>query len=139
MKRAGTYADVFIFPADTPTTYYHYAKDKIRAYAEAAGRDPDAMRYASTMWTCLGSSREQATAVANRIIPEMLSVPWVVPDNACYGMGTPEDCIETAEEFADLGVSHILMNPCCEYEEVTAQTEQFGREVNSHFRSGVAS
>ena len=139
LKRAGTYADVFIFPADTPTTYYPYAQDKIRAYAEASGRDPDAIRYASTMWTCLGSSREQATAVANRIIPEMLSVPWVVPDNACYGMGTPEDCIETAEQFADLGVSHILMNPCCDYEEVTAQTEQFGREVNSHFRSGVAS
>ena len=139
LKRAGTYADVFIFPADTPTTYYVYAKDKIRAYAEAAGRDPDTIRYASTMWTCLGSSREQATAVANRIIPEMLSVTWVVPDNACYGMGTPEDCIETAEQFADLGVSHILMNPCCDYEEVTAQTEQFGREVNSHFRSAVAS
>ena len=139
LKRAGTYADVFIFPADTPTTYYPYAKDKVRNYAEAAGRNPDSIGYASTMWTCLGSSREKAIEVANRIIPEMLSVPWVVPDNACYGMGTPEDCIATAEEFADLGVSHIIMNPCCDYEEVTAQTEQFGREVIPHFNSQVPS
>ena len=57
MKRAGTYADVFIFPADTPTTYYPYAKDKVRSYAEAAGRDPEAIGFASTMWTCLGSSQ----------------------------------------------------------------------------------
>ena len=139
MKRAGTYADVFIFPADTPTTYYPYAKNKIRSYAEAAGRDPDSVGYASTMWTCLGASKEKATEVANRIIPEMLSVPWKVPDNACYGMGTPEDCIATAEEFADLGVSHLIMNPCCDFEDVTAQTEQFGREVIPHFRSGDAS
>ncbi len=135
MKRAGTYADVFIFPADTPTTYYPYAKDKVRAYAEEAGRDPDAIGFASTMWTCLGSTRERAIDVANRIIPEMLSVPWVVPENACYGMGTPEDCIATAEEFKDLGVSHIIMNPCCDYEEVTAQTERFGREVVPHFQT----
>ena len=60
-----------------------------------------------TMWTCLGPTREKAKAVANRVIPEMLKVPWVVPDNACYGMGTPEDCVETAEQFADL-VCHIF-------------------------------
>ena len=135
MKRAGTYADVFIFPADTPTTYYPYAKDKVRSYAEAAGRDPEAIGFASTMWTCLGSSREKAIDVANRIIPEMLSVPWVVPQNACYGMGTSEDCIATAEEFKELGISHIIMNPCCDYEDVTAQTEQFGREVVPHFQT----
>ena len=54
LKRAGTYANVFIFPADTPTSYYPYAKEKVRSYAEAAGRDPDAIGYAGTMWTCLG-------------------------------------------------------------------------------------
>ena len=129
LKRAGTYADVFIFPANTPIDYYPGAKERIRAYAETAGRNPDAMRYAGTMWTCLGPTREKAKAVANRVIPEMLKVPWVVPDNACYGMGTPEDCVETAEQFADLGVSHLLLAPCCEPEETTAQIEQFGREV----------
>lgn len=137
LKRAGRYADVFIFPADTPTSYYPYAKEKVRAHAEAAGREAGGVGFASTMWTCLGRSREEATGVANRIIPEMLSVPWKVPDDACYGMGTPEDCIATAEEFADLGVSHLIMNPCCDYEEVTTQTEQFGREVISHFGAGV--
>ena len=135
LKRAGTYADVFIFPADTPTSCYPYAKGKVRSYAEAAGRDPNSIGFASTMWTCLGPSREKAIDVANRVIPELLSVPWKVPDNACYGMGTPEDCIATAEEFADLGVSHLIMNPCCDYEEVAAQTEQFGREVIAHFTS----
>ena len=134
LKRAGTYADVFIFPADTPTSLYPSAKEKIRAYAETAGRDPDAIRYACTIWTCLGPTREQAKATANRVIPQMLSVPWEVPDNACYGLGTPEDCIETIEEFADLGVSHLLLAPCCEPEDATAQTEQFGREVVSHFK-----
>lgn len=134
LKRAGAYADVFIFPADTPTNYYPGAKEKIRAYAEAAGRDPDAIRYACTIWTCLGATRDQARATANRVIPKMLGVPWVVPDNACYGLGAPEDCIATVEEFADLGVSHLLLAPCCEPEETTAQTEQFGREVVPYFK-----
>ena len=134
LKRAGTYADVFIFPADTPTSYYAGAKEKIGAYAEAAGRDPDAIRYACTIWTCLGESREEARATANRVIPQMIGVPWEVPDNACYGLGTPEDCIATVEEFAGLGVSHLLLAPCCPPDETTAQTEQFGREVVSYFR-----
>ena len=134
LKRAGTYADVFIFPADTPTDYYPGAREKIRKYAEAAGRDPCAIRYASTLWTCLASTREEAKAIANREITRSLQVPWVVPDNACYGLGTPEDCIATVEEFADLGVSHLLLAPCCPPEEITAQTEQFGREVVSHFK-----
>ena len=134
LKRAGTYANVFIFPADTPTSYYPYTKEKVRSYAEAAGRDPDAIGYAGTMWTCLGPTREQAKATANRVIPKMLSVPWVVQENACYGLGTPEDCIATAEQFADLGVSHLILAPCCDPEETTAQTEQFGREVIPHLK-----
>lgn len=134
MKRAGAYADVFIFPADTPTDYYPGAKEKIRNYAGAAGRDPGDIRYASTLWTCLASSREEAKAIANREITRSLQVPWVVPDNACYGLGRPEDCIETVEEFAGLGVSHLLLAPCCEPEDTTAQTEQFGREVVSYFK-----
>ena len=134
LKRAGTYADVFIFPADTPTTCYPDAKEKIRTYAEAAGRNPDAIRYACTIWTCLGSTREQAKDTANRVIPQMLGVPWEVPDNACYGLGAPKDCIATIEEFADLGVSHLILAPCCPIEETTDQIEQFGREVVSHFK-----
>ena len=78
--------------------------------------------------------REQAKATANRVIPKMLSVPWVVQDNACYGLGTPEDCIATADLFADLGVSHLILAPCCDPEETTAQTEQFGREVIPHLK-----
>lgn len=134
LKRAGTYADVFIFPADTPTDRYPEAKEKIRAYAEAAGREPGAIGYASTLWTCLASTREEAKAIANREITRSLGVPWVVPDNACYGLGRPEECIATVEEFAGLGVSHLLLAPCCEPEETTNQVEQFGREVVSHFR-----
>ena len=50
------------------------------------------------------------------------------------GLGTLEDCIETTEQFAYLGVSHLILAPCCDPEETTAQTEQFGREVVPHFK-----
>ena len=61
----------------------------------------------------------------------MLSVPWVVQDNACYGLGTPEDCIATADQFADLGVSHLILAPCCDPEETTAPDRTIRPRSNS--------
>ena len=87
LKRAGTYADVFIFPADTPTDYYPGAKEKIRKYAEAAGRDPGDIRYASTLWTCLASSREEAKAIANREITRCYKSPGWSPTTPATGSG----------------------------------------------------
>lgn len=133
LRRAARHADTFIFPADTPPGLYKETQDAVREYASSYGRDPNSIKWAGTLWTCMGDSKIEAQNVANRQIESMLGVPWDVQLDRSYGLGTPEDCIESIERFAELGISHFIITQCCPPSESAEQLEAFAREVIPHF------
>jgi len=45
LRRCGMYGNTFIFPADTPKSFYLEIKKKVKQYAETAGRDPDKIEW----------------------------------------------------------------------------------------------
>ncbi len=134
LRRAARHADTFIFPADTPSGLYKETQDAIRALAASYGRNPDSIKWAGTLWTCLGETKAQARKMAQQQIEAALGVPWDVKLDRSYGLGTPEDCIESIERFAELGISHFIITQCCPPSESAKQLETFSSEVIPHFK-----
>ncbi len=134
LRRAARHADTFIFPADTPAGLYEETQDTIRELAASYGRNPDSIKWAGTLWTCLGETKAQARKMAQQQIEAALGVPWEVLPDRSYGLGTPEDCIESIERFAELGISHFIITQCCPPAESAQQLETFSSEVIPHFK-----
>ena len=59
VRRTGRLGDGFI-PSSVPASRYAAEREKVRAYAEQAGRDPDAIEFGTVLWFCLDDDRERA-------------------------------------------------------------------------------
>lgn len=126
LKRAATRGDgwltYFYKPEDFKRSW-----DKIRNFAEEAGRDPDKVRNASQLPIMVGPSRE---AVEERMM-EWLNAEWDFPENSdCTResaiMGSPEECIEQLRAHQEAGVQKIIFVP---YKYEDEQVEVIAREI----------
>ncbi len=86
------------------------------------------------MWVCLGDNKSEARETANTEIQKLLRIPWDVQPDRSYGLGTPQDCIESIQRFVDLGLSHLMFAPCCPPEQILHQYEVLAREVIPYFK-----
>ena len=59
VRRTGRLGDGFI-PSSVPASRYAAEREKVRAYAEQAGRDPDDIEFGTVLWFCLDDDRERA-------------------------------------------------------------------------------
>lgn len=134
LRRVARYGDGF-FLHDTPIAGYQQAQTKIMEYAESYGRDPHGIQWACDMWTCLGDSKEKARKSVKAELERQFGVPWDVQPENCYALGTPADCIETIQGYADLGITHIVFAPMCPPDQILDQCSVFAKEVIPHFRS----
>ena len=127
VRRTGKLADGFI-PSSIPASRYAAERDKVRAYAEAAGRDPDAIEFAAVLWFCLDDDRERAWKML-----ETESNRWERDRPTVRGQanvsGRAGDCVEAVQEYADAGVTHLVLNAAVPPESVMDQYDQFAREV----------
>ncbi len=135
LRRAGRFGNGFL-THDTPLEGYRQAQAKIKEYAESYGRAMDGFEWATDIYTYLDDSKDQAV---NKLAAEMKERPMfsaeLHPENG-YGLGTPGDIIEAIEQYADLGVNHIILFPACPPERVMGEYEALAREVIPHFRNG---
>jgi probable F420-dependent oxidoreductase len=111
LRRAATLGDGWI-------TYFYPAGSfarswaKIRAFAEAAGRDPDSLRNAAQLPLCIGSSYEQCTREADEYVAEYFDTPaWSEASAASAIRGTPEQCAEQLAAHLQAGVQHVVFCP----------------------------
>ena len=127
VRRTGRLGDGFI-PSSIPVSRYAAERQKVRAYAEKAGRDPDGITFAAVLWFCLDDDRERAWKVL-----EAESNYWRRDRLAARGQanvsGRAEDCVEAIQEYADAGVTHLVLNAGVPLERTVEQYEQFAREV----------
>ena len=128
LRRSARYADGF-FSHDTPVEGYRQAQDKIKEYANSYGRDPHDIQRACILWTCLGDSKDEALETVATQFERRFGVSWDVQPENGYALGTPRDCMETIQQYIDVGISHIIFYPMCSPDQILHQYEVFAKEV----------
>ena len=127
VRRTGRLGDGFI-PSSVPVSRYAAEREKVRAYAEQAGRDPDAIEFGTVLWFCLDDDRERAWKIL-----EMESDRWRIDRPTIRGQanvsGHAEDCVAAIQEYVDAGVTHFVMYAAVPPSQTMQQYEQFAREV----------
>ena len=128
LRRTARYGDGFLIH-DISLEDYRQVQDKIRRYADSYGRDPQEIQWACNIWTYLGDSKDQAlNMVATEMERRSGVSPHVQPEKS-YALGTATDCIETIQEYVDLGITHLVIFPMCSPGQVLGQYEVFARDV----------
>lgn len=101
--------------------------DKIRSFAQEAGKDPDKLLNASQLPIRIGKSKE---AVRDEMM-EWLNKEWDFPEHSDCSresaiMGSVDECIAQLREHVDAGVQKIIFVP---YKYQTDQVETIAREI----------
>jgi len=126
LKRVAERSDGWLTYFYAPDDFRH-AWDKIRGFAEQAGRDPDALENVAQLALCVGDSFEAADRRVRRYIDDYFDLPeWSESTAESAIRGTPEQCAEQIAEHVAAGVQHICLVPC-DYEQ--EQVERFAAEV----------
>ncbi|MEE8274492.1 MAG: TIGR03619 family F420-dependent LLM class oxidoreductase [Alphaproteobacteria bacterium] len=126
LKRAATRGDGWLTYFYTPEDFTK-SWNKVRNFAEEAGRDPDALVNCNQLPIMVGASR----AAVEGPMMEWLHTEWdfaswsdSTADSAI--MGTPEECVEALQAQIDVGVQKIIFVP---YKYETEQVEIIAREI----------
>ena len=132
LNRAARFADGFIY--DAPAQIYGEAKDRISERAASIGRNPDEIEWACWMFTCLGSSKEEAWDSLKGVMSSVLDRPLGDGSGGCYAFGTPDDCIETIQEYIDIGVTHFCISAKCPPEQMLDLYQSIASDVIPRLR-----
>jgi alkanesulfonate monooxygenase SsuD/methylene tetrahydromethanopterin reductase-like flavin-dependent oxidoreductase (luciferase family) len=133
LKRAATVGDGWLTYFYTPEAF---AKSwtKIRAFAEEAGKDSNALKSAAQLPIMVGPSR---AAVEGEMM-DWLNKEWDFPSNSDCSrdsaiMGTVDECVEQLEAHHEVGVQKIIFVP---YKYEMSQVETIAREILPRLRKG---
>jgi len=114
-------------------TYFYTAESfgrawqKIRAFAEAAGRDPDELKNVAQLPFCVADSYESADRSVRQFLDDYFDVaPWSESTPESSIRGTPEQCAEQLSEHVAVGTQHIVLVP---YNYELDQVDRFAAEV----------
>ena len=126
LKRAGGVGDGWL-------TYYYtvegFAKswDKVRQFAEEAGKDPDTLRSINQLPIYIGKSRDDVKDLMQEwLTTEWDFAGWSDSTAASAVIGTVDDCIEQLQAHLDVGVQQITLVP---YRFDREQIEQIAEEI----------
>jgi alkanesulfonate monooxygenase SsuD/methylene tetrahydromethanopterin reductase-like flavin-dependent oxidoreductase (luciferase family) len=128
INRVATLGDGF-HPTDVPVEGYAAAINQIEGIAAGQGRDVD-FDGACNMWLNIGANKNDAlAAVQSAFNSRFGDDAWEAHPEDCYALGTPADCIETIERYADVGVRTFVMNVLTNPEGLLPTLETFSKEV----------
>jgi probable F420-dependent oxidoreductase len=128
MKRAARLGDAY-FPYLFSPERYRESLAKVRAFAEAEGRDPSTIQGAIFQFIALADTYEEARQRANQELSLRYNQPFdTIVDRYCV-LGTPEQCAERLAEYVEAGVSHFCLVPIGPPTELPAHLETYARQV----------
>lgn len=111
LKRAGVAGDGWL-------TYYYTAEgfkkswDKVRRFAEEAGKDPEALKSINQLPIYVGKDRKELEApMYEWLTTEWDFAGWSDSTTESAIMGTPDECIEQLQEHIKAGVQQITLVP----------------------------
>jgi probable F420-dependent oxidoreductase len=133
LRRAGTLGDgwlAYFYAADS----FRRSWEKVRAFAEQAGRDPDALHNLSQLVICVDDSFEDADRRARAFMDAYFDTPpWSEATQDHAIRGTPEQCAEQLAQHVEAGVRHVALVPT---EYAPEQVEAVASDVLPKLRSG---
>jgi alkanesulfonate monooxygenase len=131
LKRVATKSDGWLTYFYTPASFTK-SWNKIRQFAEEAGRDPDTLATCNQLPIMVGKSKEAVAGPLN----EWLRKEWDYsewsessPDSAV--MGTVDECVEQLRAHLDVGVQRIIFVP---YKYEMEQAEIIAKEIIPRLR-----
>jgi probable F420-dependent oxidoreductase len=111
LQRVATKSDGWLTYFYTPESFAG-AWERIRAFAEQAGRDPDSLENVAQLPICVDDSFEAADRRARAYIDEYFDLPeWSESSAESAIRGTPEDCAEQLARQFEAGVQHVCLCP----------------------------
>ena len=126
LKRAGVVGDGWL-------TYYYTVEgfkkswDKVRRYAEEAGKDPDLLRSINQLPIYIGKSRSEVEApMYEWLTTEWDFAGWSDSPTDSAVLGTVDECVEQLQAHIDAGVQQITLVP---YQFEMDQIEQIAAEI----------
>jgi probable F420-dependent oxidoreductase len=133
LKRAGRLGNGWVSYVVTPERYTQ-SLEKIRAAAEAAGRDLAGFATAHLTFITVGKDHARAKATwVGRLSKRYNQDFGPLADK--YGIiGTPSRCIEQIERFAEAGCRYFLLNAISDLADEGEQIEMMASEILPHFR-----
>jgi probable F420-dependent oxidoreductase len=133
LDRAGRQGEGWVSYVVQPERYARSVQ-RIRAAAEAAGRDLDGFAWAHLTFISLGRDHEAAERTWVRLLSRRYAQDFG-PLARKYGIiGTPEQCVEQIGRFVEAGCRYFLMNPICDPPEARAQLEAIAADVIPRLR-----
>ncbi len=111
LKRAGVVGDGWL-------TYYYTAEgfvkswDKVRRFAEEAGKNPDTLKSINQLPIYVGKSKKDVEEKMYKwLTTEWDFASWSDSTTESAIMGTPDECIEQLQEHIKAGVQQITLVP----------------------------
>ena len=108
-KRTGELADGWVSGGTGNAEGYGQALEKIRGYAQAAGRDPASLDSAKLMYCYVDDDRERAKSELENFTHAYYGPQYDVENNCAYGTG--EQCAEVIQRYIDNGAKTIILGP----------------------------
>lgn len=132
LERTARWADGFHPHGMTPRGYAE-GKAAIEEMAAALGRDPSRLEWSCNMYICMGRTKDEAMAEVRRSMRQRFGDDAWELDPDTLLLGTPADCIERIEAFAEAGVGHFVINALCDPDALLGTYEGFASEVMRRF------
>ncbi len=133
LKRAGRLGDGWVSYVVTPDRF-RQSLEKIRAAAQAVGRDLSGFETAHLVFITAGRDYEKARQTWVRRLSTRYNQDFG-PLADKYGViGAPSRCIEQLERFVEAGCRYFLLNPTCDLADEQEQLEIMAADVLPRFR-----
>jgi probable F420-dependent oxidoreductase len=134
LRRAGRQGDGWVSYVVQPARYAQ-SLEKIRATAAQAGRSLDGFTAAHLVFITVGRDYERAEKTWVERLSRRYNQDFS-PLARKYGViGTPAQCAEQLQRFAEAGCAYFLMNPICGLDEEREQLEVIAAEILPRFRA----
>ena len=109
LKRSAEAADGWIAGGQGTPEAFREAWQKVRGYAQAAGKDPDALDAGKLMYISVGADRERCREQLRAFTHAYYGPQFDVDANCAFG--PPEVCAAKIQGFLDAGAKTVMLGP----------------------------
>jgi alkanesulfonate monooxygenase SsuD/methylene tetrahydromethanopterin reductase-like flavin-dependent oxidoreductase (luciferase family) len=86
------------------------------------------------VFTAVGETHAEAHRLAVAKLSERYNQPFEPLVERYCALGTPQECVERLQRFAEAGARHIILSPLCDDERLGQHLNIYAQEILPQFR-----
>jgi probable F420-dependent oxidoreductase len=133
MRRAARLGDGYMPYLFTPERYAE-SLENIYALAREQQRDMSRFTPYHLVFTAVGETHAEAHRLAVAKLSERYNQPFEPLVERYCALGTPQECVERLQRFAEAGARHIILSPLCDDERLGQHLNIYAQEILPQFR-----